>query len=210
MAKEKTSDAIEAAILSNSEYTELVESMAPKRVRFAHAYIVNLNATQACKDAGFNYKTDQTFGVEAHRMLKKPKIKRLIAHLKALQARRLGITADRILDEIAKVAFANPIDCFRQGANGSYVLKDIDEMPVPEAIAALKITELTVKGEKIGDLQEVKMADKRAYLELLGKHLKLFNQQIDLTSGGKPLSTAPPVNIIIERRPPAAKQQTDE
>jgi phage terminase small subunit len=78
-----------------------------KQQRFIAEYLVDSNATQAARRAGYSARTASSQG---ERLLRH----RLIA--KAVRARqdaaltKLEITAERVLQEIATVGFANPGD----------------------------------------------------------------------------------------------------
>ena len=81
--------------------------MTAKQERFVQEYLVDLNATQAALRAGYSEKTARSIGAEN---LSKPDIEKAIAD--ALEARRLRteITQDRVLEELAAIAFAPGID----------------------------------------------------------------------------------------------------
>ena len=77
--------------------------MTAKQERFVQEYLIDLNATQAALRAGYSGKTARSIGAEN---LSKPDIEKAIAD--ALEARRLRteITQDRVLEELAAIAFA--------------------------------------------------------------------------------------------------------
>ena len=79
------------------------ERLTAKQDRFVEEYLVDLNATQAALRAGYSEKTARSIGAEN---LSKPDIEKAIAD--ALEARRLRteITQDRVLEELAAIAFA--------------------------------------------------------------------------------------------------------
>ena len=70
---------------------------------FCEEYVVDFNATQAAKRAGYSRKSAYSIGSEK---LKKPEIERYICYLMSQRSLRTGITADRILEELATIAFA--------------------------------------------------------------------------------------------------------
>ena len=76
----------------------------PKQQRFVDEYLVDLNATQAAIRAGYSVDTAGSIG---HENLKKPEIQLAIAEARKQQQERTGITADRVLREIAHVALAD-------------------------------------------------------------------------------------------------------
>ena len=74
-----------------------------KQKRFCEEYLVDLNATQAAARAGYSKRTAYSIGEEN---LKKPGIQRYVRKLTELRSLRTKITADRILVELAGIAFA--------------------------------------------------------------------------------------------------------
>lgn len=75
-----------------------------KQQRFVDEYLVDLNATQAAIRAGYS---PDTAGAIGHENLKKPEIALALQEARRAQQERTGITADRVLREIALVAFAD-------------------------------------------------------------------------------------------------------
>lgn len=78
--------------------------MTPKQAAFVQEYMTDLNATQAAIRAGYSVKTAGSFG---HDLLKKPEIQAAIAEAQASRAARTEITADRVLDGFAAIAFSD-------------------------------------------------------------------------------------------------------
>ena len=79
----------------------------PKQQRFVDEYLIDLNATQAAIRAGYSPKTATAIASEN---LSKPSISAAIACAMAERSKRTGITQDRILEELAKVAFIKLTD----------------------------------------------------------------------------------------------------
>ena len=78
--------------------------LTQKENRFCREYLVDLNATQAAIRVGYSKKTAYSIG---HENLQKQKIQSHINHLTVWRSLRTQVTADRVLDEVAKIAFAN-------------------------------------------------------------------------------------------------------
>ena len=133
---------------------------------FAEEYIIDRNACAAAIRAGFSPKTAKDASKWIHPdHPEKPQVRALIDQLNAERSRRTGVTADRVLAELAKIAFVNADD-----------LIDTDTARVlPNASKDDKaaIQSVTVKSGKVEE-REVKLADKTRALELLGKHLGMF------------------------------------
>ena len=84
-----------------------VNTLTKKQKLFVEEYLIDLNATQAAIRAGYSPDTAQQMGSEN---LSKPVIKNAIDKAIADRSRRTGINQDRVIQEIAKMAFLNPVD----------------------------------------------------------------------------------------------------
>ena len=155
--------------------------MTPKQERFVQEYLVDLNATQAATRAGYSPKTANEQGA---RLLANASILAAIAAAKAKRADRTEITADRVLQELAKIGFANMADYMRSGPDGDPYL-DFSELTRDQAAALIEVTVEDFKdgrGESARDVRRVKfkLADKRAALGDIGKHLGMFRERVSL------------------------------
>jgi len=124
------------------------------------------------------------------RMFTKVNIKRRIAELRAERNKRLEISGDRVLSEISKLAFYDP----RKFFDSDMRLKPMDELDPDHAaiITGIETLHKTVGEEKDGVivLTKIKMADKGANLERLGKYFKLFVDRTEHTGkDGGPIET---------------------
>lgn len=106
--------------------------LTEKQKRFCEEYLIDLNATQAYRRAGYAAKSDDTARVEGCKLLTKPNIQQYLQELRDAQSKRTGITADFVVAELYRVA---------------------------ESVT------------------ELKGSDKIKALELLGRHLGIFEQQ---------------------------------
>ena len=78
--------------------------LEPKENRFCWEYLVDLNATQAAIRTGYSKRSAYSIGYEN---LQKHKIQTYINNLMIWRSLRTQVTADRVLEELAKIAFAN-------------------------------------------------------------------------------------------------------
>jgi phage terminase small subunit len=152
-----------------------------KEELFARAYLANgLNATEAATTIGLAKKSAH---VEGSKYLRKPKVQRLLAELSKQHAEKLDISADRILLQLARVAFFDIRKIFDDQGQLKPI-SDLDE-DTAAAIAGLDhdhLFEYFGKGQRkhVGNTVKVRMADKIKALELLGKYRKLFTDKIEL------------------------------
>lgn len=165
----------------------MAAKLTPRQAAFTQEYLVDLNATQAAIRAGYSAKTAYRTGADN---LRKPQIAAAIQEAQEARAERTRITQDRVAEEIAKLAFSNMLDYMTVTSDG-YAVVDLSALTRGQAAA---ITELQVDEYVEGrddDARLVKrikfkLTDKKGALELLGKHLGMFTDRVDVTTGGQP------------------------
>lgn len=141
------------------------KKLPPKQELFCKEYIVDLNATQAALRADYSEKTAGSIG---HNLLKKVEIQHRINELKQTRSQKTEITAERVLNELAKIAFADVTEFFEHDKKDGYVTLKKNFLNSPN-IGAVAGIEPTATGLK------VKMNDKQKALEMLMRHLGQFN-----------------------------------
>jgi phage terminase small subunit len=184
--------------------------LTAKQKRFVEEYLIDLNATQAAIRAGYS---EDTAGAIGHENLKKPEIQDAISEAQAARSKRTEITADRVLQELAKVGFANASDVVNWGTKEVAFGYDDDGKRLPSwqiGDAAMVRNEMAPFVEPIDrdDLPEhikaavsevkmtrdgmaIKMHDKVGALEKIGRHLGMFKDKVELTGkDGGPIQTA--------------------
>lgn len=158
----------------------MTRPLTPKQSAFVREYLVDLNATAAYKRAGYIAKGNAA-EVNATRLLRNAQVQAEIQMAMNQRAQRNDITADRVLKEIARLAFFDP----RRLLNGDGTPKAIHELDDDTAAAVAGIDIVTKGNEDLGyaDILKIKLADKSKNLELLGRHLKLFTDKIEVDVG---------------------------
>lgn len=137
-----------------------------KQATFCREYLVDLNAKQAAIRAGYKEKSAE---VQASRLLSLVKVQAEVQRLMQAREERTQITADRVVQELARIAFAD----VRQVAQWNYSrvgLVPSEDVP-DDAAAAIGEISMTQHGPRI------KMLNKQPALELLGKHLGMFKDK---------------------------------
>lgn len=172
-----------------------------KQQLFAKEYIIDFNVTRAAARAGYSEKTAHAIG---HKLLKIAEIQKEIELQLAERSKRTEVTADRVLLEIARLAFNDP----RKAFNKNNALLDIHDWPdeVAAAISSIKVQEVKVDGVVIGETKEVKFWDKGKQLELAGKHLGMFEKAQAKDSEEE----AAPVQIIFNTIDASVKAPVDD
>ena len=165
------------------------KKLTNKQKMFCKEYLIDLNATNASRRAGYSKKTANRIGSEN---LSKPLIQEYIQKNMNKRAEKIEITADRVLQEIAKMAYCNMEDYLTFNDDGTAFV-DFSAMNRDKAAAIQEVTIDTYFDTSLADKEnkkgrtvkkiKFKLADKKGSLDLLGRHLKLFGDQEKGDSG---------------------------
>ena len=147
--------------------------LTDKQQRFVDEYLIDLNATQAAIRAGYSAKTADQQG---SRMLANVKVKQAVAEKQAQRSKRTGVNQDRVVLELAKVAFAKMTDIVDSKGR-------IKEDASPDDLACIESIKYKESDNEYGGSveREVKIASKLKALELLGKHLGMWSDKFNVT-----------------------------
>lgn len=173
-------------------------SLTPKQTRFVEEYLVDLNATQAALRAGYSKRTAASIGFEN---LQKPHIAEEVERAQKARSERTEITADRVLQELARIGFADVRNLFTWDEERTAFVpsRDLTEVEAA-AIASVKAKTTTFTGED-GETEtrielELKTHDKLSALDKIGKHLGMFVERVE--HSGK-IEGTPQLNIVVKR-----------
>ena len=147
--------------------------MTEKQKIFADEYLIDLNATRAYRKAYPSVKKDETAAAAAARMLRNVNVAEYIAERMQARQERTEITQDRVLEELAAIAFARATD-YAEVRDDQVFIKDtagLSENQI-KAIAGIKQGKFGI---------EVKLNDKEKALELLGRHLGMFKDRVEIS-----------------------------
>lgn len=150
--------------------------MTVRQQRFVDEYLVDLDANAAARRAGYSEKVARH---SAPRIMRQPGVAEAIAKAMAARSKRTQITADRVIEEVARIAFSDLRALFRE--DGS--LKPISEWPddVARAVAAVEVDELHEGSGKarvrVGSTRKVKLWSKVEAIDKLMRHLGLLKEQ---------------------------------
>lgn len=147
--------------------------MTRKQDRFVKEYLIDLNATQAAIRAGYSPKTANEQGA---RLLANVSVQEAIAKAMADRSKRTGISQDRVIQELARIAFVNPKNVINP--KDASVKADATEDDLA-CIQSVKVKTMDrSKGKSVE--REVRLNDKMKALELLGKHLGMFKDKLEV------------------------------
>ena len=136
-------------------------------------YPKDWNRAAAAVRAGYSKKTAS---VQGWQLLRKPHVALALAQYLNEREERIAVETDEIVAELCKIAFVDPRRFFRP--NGT--LKEIPEMDEYAAAAVAGFTQRTTV-DKEGNMTirtDIKFADKKGALELLGKHKQMFAEKL--------------------------------
>ena len=146
--------------------------LTEKQKRFIDEYLIDLNATQAAIRAGYSVKTARDIGYEN---LTKPNIQQAISEKMAERSKRTGVNQDRIVLELAKIAFVKMTDIVDDQCRIKSTVAE-DDLACIESIKYKQ----SESDSGISVEREVKISPKLKALELLGKHLGMWNDKMDV------------------------------
>lgn len=169
--------------MAKNEGSELTD----KQKIFVLEYLVDLNATQAAIRAGYSEKSARCIASEN---MDNPKIQAEIQRQMDARASKVGVTSELVLGELLKIATFDIRKAFDEGGN----LLPINELPeeIAKSISGIETYVENVIGPEdnddsdedqpkvIGTTKKIKFWDKTKSLELLGRHLKLYTDKIEV------------------------------
>ncbi len=148
-----------------------------RQKRFCEEYIAcKFNGTQAAINAGYSERTAIKIASEN---LTKPDIQNYLAELLEKDGEQVGISRQRTLQEIGRLAFSD----VRKFYNGDGALKAIGDL---DDDAAACLASIESYEEKVSDanadetviagaVKKIKTYDKTKALEMLAKHFKIYS-----------------------------------
>jgi len=157
-------------------------ALSARRQAFVREYLIDLNAAQAAVRAGYSARTARAQGA---RLLTNVDIAAAI--LSAMQARteRTQVTADRVIEELAVVAFSD-LRNYRMGSDDPLSLRLDSRSDAARAVSRIKRTRVRTRYKKNGrwvsettDTVELRLWDKVSALRALMPHLGLTTERTE-------------------------------
>lgn len=163
------------------------------RKRLAEEWIVDFNAQLAGERAGM---TGEHVRISAWQMLQDDEVQDYISELRAAQAERTFVNADKVQAEIARLAFSDIREYYNENGN----LKNVHDLSkdAAAALAGIEIDELFEMEGRVkvftGYSKKIKLYDKLAALDKLARRLGMFEK--DNTQRDAALSKALSVVVV--------------
>ena len=149
---------------------DLDRPLNPLQMRFVEEYIKDSSSiSKAAARAGYSVQSSPEAG---SRLLADPRVKKLVQDARDRAVQALGITQEKVLQELWKVAGANPGDIVTVDADGEAVLDH-------RGAGEVAVTTVNGNGKKIKSVttKTIKPADKIAALEKVAKIMNLFPKE---------------------------------
>lgn len=150
----------------------MARKLTDKQKKFVEEYLIDLNATQSAIRAGYSVRTANEQGA---RLLANVSIQEAISKAMAERSRRTGINQDRIVQELARIAFVKITDVVDSDGEINTNASD-DDLACIESYKVEDSDSVNGSSSK----REVKLASKIKALELLGKHVGMWNDKIQV------------------------------
>ena len=200
------------------------KKLTAKQQKFIDEYLIDLNATRAYKAAYPKCKSDEAANAASSRLLRNVKVQEQITKEQQDIQERTKITQDKVVQELAKIAFSNATDYvevvtrpikhrYWDEKKKEYVYEEGD---VYEQDIILKDTKQLTDDQKaaISSIKNTKhgiaieQCNKVEALHLLGQHLGMFkNTQPVIVNNNVP---NPYNNLTVEELKALAKVKKDE
>jgi phage terminase small subunit len=147
--------------------TPLLDALEPMPRAFVREWLLDFNATGAAKRAGYSPKSAKDKG---YQLLCKPEVRAAADELLRVSG---GVTRSRVVEEIARIAFADPADVMTVDEDGNFYLRPFRDIPIEARTAIASIKQ---KPGEHGPEREIKLHDKVAALNLLAKATGLLRE----------------------------------
>ena len=136
--------------------------LTPKQRLFCDEYLKCRVQTEAYLKAGYSKRSMKK---HASRLFNTPQVQAFIAEKAAALSEKAQLSAEMVLEELRRLAMANPIDYYKVDAKGKIVPKALNELTREQAAA---ISEVAERG--------FKLYDKTSALDKLAKHFRLYTE----------------------------------
>lgn len=171
--------------MSEQVVASVPSKLTRRQQRFIEAYLISWNASDAARVAGYKTKAN----VAGPRLMAKDSIK--VAIEKRLD--EAAMAANEVLARLSEQAKTNIADFISEDPKLIVKGKGDDAEEFFIESGNLDWEQVRRRGHLIKKISfnqhgpMLELHDSQAALALLGKHHKLFTENIDMTSGGKPL-----------------------
>lgn len=152
-------------------------SLTPRQARFVEEHLIDLNAKEAAIRAGYSNKTAKQLG---HKTLQAPEVQEAVTAAMEARSKRTGVTADRVLEELADIGFGGMGDYATIDPDSGRLVLDMSALPEGGTALIQEVTQeewIDGRGDKAERVRKtkIKLYSKLEALEKLARHLKLYD-----------------------------------
>ena len=161
-------DAVSPQVTAEPDGDAVPDTLTPRQRRFVAEYMVDLNGTQAAIRAGYAPGGARQC---ASRLLAQAPVQTALKNAMSERQKRTELTADEVIGDLRE-------------------LRDIcmGRKPVKIMTIVKNAREGTAEPVEVEGMMFEPAAANRA-LEMLGRHMRLFADRVDMTSGGQALQS---------------------
>lgn len=192
--------------------------MTEKQKAFVDEYLIDLNATRAYKAVYKNVKSDDVAAQAGSRLLRNVKVERYLNERMKDRQKRVEVTQDKVIAELAQIAFTNGSDFAKvvekvfTNEQGQPVIDPVSGEMIKYKTVEMEVTDnlphekkKAISGIKMGKNGiEVSTCDKVRALELLGRHLGMWNDKLQVNNEAEveKAKKIDNINSILEQMKP--------
>jgi len=155
---------------NSKDHTNSIEyELTPQQDQFCYEYTIDYNGYKAAIRAKYSKKTAAQI---ASRLLRKVKVRERIEYYKKQSLLNAEITPEQVLNELKIMGFSDFADILKTN-KGYITLQEFERLP-PQVTRAIKSFEFD--GKKV----KIKFHSKEKSLELLGKYMSMFSENINI------------------------------
>lgn len=151
-----------------------------RRKRFVSAYLKDFNATRAAIEAGYSENSAEMAG---SRMMRNDKVQEAIKAASEKLCKKAEIKVEELVFELKNIALNDMRDVVEWGPGGVVLKRSSDLTPD----VARTVSEVSESKNKEGSTYKIKTHDKLKAIEMIGRHLGMWKDQVDVNVNYKPI-----------------------
>jgi phage terminase small subunit len=163
--------------------------MNDRQRKFLVEYLKDFDATNAAIRAGY---TKTSAYANSYKLLRRPDIAAAVEAALAERAKRIGATADRVIEEYARIAFADIRRLFDWDEDGR-------NLRVKRGLGADEAATIRDVEKSADGTVRLRLYDKKASLDALAKHLGLFHPNAAMGGTDRTVAGRDARDILRER-----------
>lgn len=170
-----------------------VPKLTARQAAFVEQYLIDKCGREAAIRAGYD---PATAGTQASALMRDPHVYAALERAMALRSARVNVTQDAVLSEMSLLANSDVNHYWVDEATGKIHLTEDAPHGALRAISSVKRRKFVREDKETGDVHiryevEIRLWDKPAPLKLMGRHVGLFPNRVEVTGkGGAPIEFA--------------------